>query len=149
MCTPNPNLGLFLLPLLLAFAPLSAQTGHPAYLHALADLRHARAHLEYKSGGMGFREDEGAAIREIDSAIREIKEASVDDGKSLSDHPPIDLKLDYEGRVHRALELLRKARADCSEEEDNAFAHGLRDRALRHIDEAIGYTEGALRAVRR
>ena len=145
----TPSLRLFLLPLLLAFAPLSMQAAHPAYLHALVDLRLARAHLERQGGGAEFRWDERVAIREIDLALREIKEASIDDGKIVSDHPPVDLKVDYVGRLHRALELLRKARADCNEEEDNGFARGLRNRALQHINEAIRLTEDALRAAHR
>jgi hypothetical protein len=141
------NIRLFLLPLLLTLAPLAAQAAHPAYLHALVDLRHARAHLQRAGGGgMEFHWDEGAAIREIDRAIHEIKEASIDDGKNIDDHPPVDLRAEYSGRVHRALELLRKARADCDEEEDNGFARGLRNRALRHINEAIRLTEEALHA---
>ena len=143
------NLRLFLLPLLLTLAPLAAQAAHPAYLHALVDLRHARAQLERQGGGREFRWDENVAIREIDLAIREIREASIDDGKKIEDHPPVDLKADYVGRVHRTLELLRKARADCDEEEDNGFARGLRNRALRHINEAIRLTEDALRAAHR
>jgi hypothetical protein len=148
MCNLTPSLRWFLLPLLLTLAPL-AQAAHPAYLHALADLRHARAHLERQGGGREFRWDENVAVREIDLAIHEIKEASIDDGKNISDHPPVDLKADYIGRVHRALELLRRARADCSEEEDNGFARGLRNRALRHINEAIRLTEESLRAAHR
>jgi hypothetical protein len=147
------NLRLFLLPALLTLAPLLAHADspghHPAYLHALVDLRHARAHLERQDGDREFRWDEHAAIREIDLAIREIREAAIDDGKNLADHPPVDFKTDYFGRVHRALELLRQARADCAQEEDNDFARGLRHRALRHIEEAIHLAEDALRAAHR
>jgi len=32
---------------------------------------------------------------------------------------------------------MRKSRADLAREEDNAYAHGLRDRAIGHIDGAI------------
>jgi hypothetical protein len=57
----------------LAFA-FSATTGvaqeHPAYLHALTDLRHARAHLERPDHGE-LREQEKKAIHEIDEAINE------------------------------------------------------------------------------
>jgi hypothetical protein len=147
------DLRLFLLPVLLTLAPLLAHADtpghHPAYLHALVDLRHARAHLERQGGDAEFRWDEHAAIREIDLAIREIKEAAIDDGKNLADHPPVDFKADYFGRVHRALELLRQARNDCAKEEDNDFARGLRRRAIRHLDEAIRITEDALRAAHR
>ncbi len=131
--------------LVLAVAPAPARADqpghHPAYLHALTDLRHARAHLERRGGDAEVKWDEHTAIKEIDAAIREIKEASIDDGKNLQDHPPVDLKADYKGRLHRALELLHKAEKDCHEEEDNNFARGLQKRAIQHIKEAIRFTE--------
>src|SRR5271167_2064106 len=61
---------------------------HPAYLHALTDLRTARAHLQRPDGGE-LRDQEKKAIHEIDEAINEIKKASIDDGKDLNDHPPV------------------------------------------------------------
>ena len=114
---------------------------HPAYLHALTDLRHARAHVEKRGGDAEMKWDEQTAIREIDAAIAEIKKASIDDGKDLNDHPAVDAKADRAGRLHRALELLRKAHKDVSEKEDNNFAEGLRERALHHISEAINFIE--------
>ena len=139
--------------LVLAVAPLALRADqpghHPAYLHALTDLRHARAHLERRGGDPEVKWDEHTAIREIDAAIREIKEASIDDGKNLQDHPPVDAKADYAGRLHRALELLHKAEKDCSEEEDNNFARGLKKRAQEHIREAIRFTEEGIANARR
>ncbi len=109
---------------------------HPAYLHALTDLRHARAHLERMTPNDRVDDEQQHAIDEIDKAIGEIKHASVDDGKNLNDHPPVDSHMDRAGRYHRALELLDKAHNDIAREEDNGWARGLRDRALHHIDEA-------------
>ena len=132
------------LPLFVLLAPLTARAdmpgAHPAFLHALTDLRHARAHLE-KPRNPQVNWDEKVAIKAVDDAINEIKKASIDDGKPLSDHPPVDAGLDHVGRLKRALELLRKAKKDISERESNDFAHGLRDRAVGHIDRAINFTE--------
>jgi hypothetical protein len=119
---------------------------HPAYLHALTDLRHARAHLQRPDGGE-LRQQERDAIHEIDEAIKEIKKASIDDGKDLGDHPPVDAKMDWRGRLHRALELLDKAHHDVSEEEDNQFAERLQERALIHIDNAHHHVEEAIHMV--
>jgi hypothetical protein len=116
---------------------------HPAYLHALTDLRHARAHLERPDGGQ-LGEEESIAIREIDAAIGEIKKAAIDDGKNLNDHPAVDSHLDWPGRLHRAAELLKKAHSDVAQEEDNAFAQGLQHRALEHIDKAHHHVEEAI-----
>jgi hypothetical protein len=126
--------------------PASAQD-HPAYLHALTDLRHARAHLERPDHGE-LREQEKKAIHEIDDAINEIKKASIDDGKDLNDHPPVDAGLDWPGRLHRAIELINKAHNDVAREEDNRFAQGLQQRALVHIDKAHHHVEEAIEVLR-
>ena len=47
---------------------------HPAYLHALSDLRMARALLNDGWAWDPVRRDDNAAIREIDAAIGEIKQ---------------------------------------------------------------------------
>ena len=71
-----------------------AQNQHPAYLHALTDLRHARAHLQRLDGGrLGAQERD--AIRDIEACIDEIKRASIEDGKDLNSHPPVDVKLAF------------------------------------------------------
>src|SRR5271163_2217774 len=124
----------------------TAQPGqgqHPAYLHALSDLRTARAHLQ-RPGGGELKDQEKKAIHEINDAIDEIKKASIDDGKDLNDHPPVDSHLDWPGRLHRALELLDKAHNDISREEDNRFAQGLQQRSLMHIDRAHHHVEEAI-----
>jgi hypothetical protein len=114
---------------------------HPAYLHALSDLRSARFNLARKGGDPTMRWDEAIAIAAIDRAIAEIKHASIDDGKNLEDHPPVDAREPRIGRLHRALAALRAAHHDVNEEEDNAYAQGLKARAVHHIDEAIRLTE--------
>jgi hypothetical protein len=130
----------------LASGNAAAQGQHPAYLHALTDLRHARAHLQRPDGGE-LRHEENEAIREIDAAIGEIKRAAIDDGKDLNDHPPVDAGLDYTRRLHRAMELLNKAHQDLEKEEDNRFAEGLQQRAFGHIDKATHGLGEAIRIV--
>ena len=122
-----------------AAAPLAARADepgkHPAYLHALSDLREARAQLEHPNRASGTW-DEKAAIHEIDAAIKEIKDAAIDDGKNLDDHPTVDTKLDWGGRLKHADELLARAYADVHEHEDDRFARGVKKRALEHITAA-------------
>src|SRR5580700_2168994 len=136
---------LLLVPAFLSAAPQPPRE-HPAYLHALTDLRHARAHLQRPDGGE-LREQERIAIREIDEAINEIKKASIDDGKDLNDHPAVDAGLDWRGRLHRSLELVNKAHNDIAQEEDNGAAQGLQQRALEHIDKAHKHIEEAIHLV--
>ena len=123
-----------------------AQGKHPAYLHALSDLRAARAHLERHDGGE-LRHEEKEAIHAINEAINDIKKASIDDGKDLNDHPPVDAGLDHTGRLHRAKQLLEKAHEDIAHEEDNRSAQGLQQRAFGHIDRAIHEVDESIRIV--
>jgi tetratricopeptide (TPR) repeat protein len=116
---------------------------HPAYLHALTDLRAARAHLQRSDGGE-LRDQEKKAIHEIDDAIGEIKKAAIEDHKDLNDHPPVDAHLEWGGRLRRALELLDKAHNDIAQDEDNGFAQGLQARALEHIDKAHHHVKEAI-----
>ena len=96
----------FLVALCAAFTFADEPGRHPAYLHALTDLRHARAHLENLAPTYHMDKEEEHAINEIDKAIDEIKRAAIDDGKNLNDHPPVDARMDRAGRFHRAMELL-------------------------------------------
>ncbi len=117
---------------------------HPAYLHALSDLRAARWLIDHRPGDWRQTDDEIAAVGRIDEAINAIKKASIDDGKDLADHPKVDERADHMGRLHEAVDYLEKARHDVNEEEDNIFADGLKDRALKHINEAIRRTKIAI-----
>jgi hypothetical protein len=116
---------------------------HPAYLHALADLRHARAYLAHPDSGE-MHDAERNAIDEIDKAIAEIKAAAIDDGKNLEDHPGIDSHLRWVGRLNKAASLLDKAHDDVAKEEDNASEQGLQARILGHIGRAHKHVEEAI-----
>jgi len=131
--------------LLVAFVAQAtpAPQRHPAYLRALSDLRLARAHLERaEPGGVGQHGKD--AIEQIDKAIAEIKNASIDDGKDLNDHPPVDTHLGEVGHLQKPLELLDKAHVDVSREEDNPAAVGLQQRAMGHIDKAHKHVQEAI-----
>ena len=117
---------------------------HPAFLHALSDLRFARANLERAGGDAHAKWDEREAIADVDGAVKKIKEAAYDDGKNLSDHPPVDATLNRPGRLHHALEALDAAHRDVSEEEDDAFVQKLKVRALKDIDSAVERTQRGL-----
>jgi len=111
---------------------------HPAYLHALTDLRTARSFLQ-RPAGVAVKWDENNAIREIDAAINEIKRAAIDDGKQIEEHPPVDVALAWGGRLSKSMELIETARKDINQEEDNGFAQGLKNRAMMHIDAAARF----------
>lgn len=108
---------------------------HPGYLHALSELRYARALLEHGDWGrIGPERDR--AIHEVDRAIEELSRAAADDGRNPNEHAPIEERWAPRDRLHRADEALSRAREMISREEDNPDARAWRDRAFRHIEEA-------------
>jgi hypothetical protein len=121
---------------------------HPAYLHALSDLRAARHYLNDGWAWAPVRRDDNAAIREIDAAINEIKQAAIDDGKGLNDPFPIDTSLSPRDRFRKANELLWSAHNDLSHAEDVPQSRGLRDRAVMHVDKAHQIVDAAQRTAR-
>lgn len=108
---------------------------HPAYLHALSDLRTARWFLYHQPGDARVYADEDAGIAEIDAAIGEMKRAAIDDGKNIDDHPNIDVH-DHGSRLLKAIETLNRAHHDADREEDNPELQGLQHRIIEHIDRA-------------
>jgi hypothetical protein len=140
------------LPLVLALVSVAPQVAsadqpgkHPAYLHALTDLRAARYNLRHRKGDADMKWEEGKAIADVDAAIASIKEASIDDGKNIDDHPADDAKVpDYAGRLHKALDNLKSAHEDINKEEDNDYAKHLKKRALENISSAERRTREAL-----
>ena len=67
--------------------------------------------------------------------------------RDLDEHPMVDARMDWPGRLHRAMELLDKAHQDIAHEEDNQFAQGLQQRAFEHIDKAKHEVGEAIRIV--
>jgi hypothetical protein len=116
---------------------------HGAYLHALADLRYARAYLAHPDSGE-LKDPEKNAIDEIDQAIGELRAASIDDGKNIDDHPGLDSRLRWIGRLNKAASLLDKAHDETAKEEDDAAAQGLQGRVLGHIGKAHKHVEEAI-----
>ena len=125
-------------------APIRAPAQeHPHYLHALSDLRLARAMLDRQQEWNVMR-DQYAAVQDIDHAIGEIRRASIDDRKPLDAHEPIDTRLDHRGRLRRVMELLDSADRDLHAEEDNFAALGWRAEAIHHVDAARGNVRHAM-----
>ena len=134
----------------LAFGGVTAQAQqvpgpHPAYLHALSDLRAARHYLNDGWAWEPVRAEDNKAIREIDAAINEIKMASIDDGKNINDRFPMDGHLTPQNRFVKANELLYAAHQDLARAEDVPQSRGLRNRALMHVDKAHQTVDQAVR----
>mgnify|MGYP006951133397 CR=1 FL=1 len=120
---------------------------HPAYLHALSDLRHARWNLTHRPGDAAVNDQERAAVVEVDHAIAEAMRAAGDDGKNVAQDEHEDASLNHPGALHHAQDLLIKAKQDVAEAEDNPQARGLQGAILRHIDLALEATRNAIRDV--
>ena len=131
----------------LASQKLLAEGHHPRYMHALSDLRFARALLQRPNGGE-LGEQERDAIHEIDEAIHELKVAAIEDGKRLEDHEAVDPHWPWAGRLHKAREVLNRAIGDCSKEEDNPATQGLQARVLEHLHKAHHHVDEAIAIVK-
>jgi hypothetical protein len=118
---------------------------HPAYLHALSDLRAARHFLNDGWAFEGVRREDNEAIAQIDRAIEEIKRAAIDDGKGVNDPFPLDRHMNPHDRFRKANDLLAAAHRDLEHAEDVPQARGLRDRAIGHIDQAHQIVDQAWR----
>jgi hypothetical protein len=117
---------------------------HPAYIHALQELRFARLNLLRRGGDTDQRWDERVAVSAIDHAIGDVREAAVEDGKDLGEHPAFDDHEPRAGRLHKALASLETARREIAQEEDNRDARSLRNRAIKDIDEATQLTRDGI-----
>jgi hypothetical protein len=120
------------------FAPASghAEGRHPRYLHARTDLRATQLYLRVREEPNVTR-NLRAAETEVEAAIREVDRAAVLDRKDLDEHPRIDAQLARKDRFRKIVDLLRSARADIAQEEDNPRAREWRNRAFGHIDQAL------------
>ena len=116
---------------------------HPHYLHALSDLRYARALIERADERNVMRLQNDAYV-EINQAIGEVRRAAYDDRKDLDDHPPIDANLSHRDRLRKTLALLRSADRDLHYEEDTRAALGWRARSIGDVNDAIGFVSRAI-----
>ena len=117
---------------------------HPHYLHALSDLRDARALLTAlgENNVMGRELD---AVVNIDKTIAEIKRASIDDGKNLNDHPPVDANIKHKARLIKARKLLDSSLKDLNYDEDDHKALHWREKAIKHDNDAIDATKQTIK----
>jgi hypothetical protein len=121
---------------LVAPSGAGAEGRHPRYLHARTDLRTAQFYLRVREESNVTRNLRAAAA-EAEAAIKEVDRAAVLDHKDLDDHPHIDAQIARKDRFRKIVDLLRSARADIAQEEDNPRAREWRNRAFAHIDRAL------------
>jgi hypothetical protein len=136
----------------MALAPLAAHaqwwSQHPAYLHAMSDLRQAYWLVQHRDSlDPVAKDEERYASRAIRAAYQNLKDAAIMDGKNIDDQPPADMNFgDRRGRLHHALDLLHDAYNEVAREEDDPAARGFKQRAIQNIDAAARATDAALHA---
>ena len=138
-------------PLLLALAvvtfalPAKAQMPHPHYLHALSDLRLARALLAHPDE-YNVMVEQSYAVQAITKALGEISRASIYDGVDprFFAPPPADARLMHRKRLGKARSLLEAALRNLSYEEDNMVAIGWRNAAIRDVQNARAFVMRAI-----
>jgi len=117
---------------------------HPAYLRARTDLRRAERLMAWPEF-RNVRHELDESANHVREAIREIDAAARWDRKDLEDHPRLDTYPRRADRFRAIAQFLYSAKRDIEREEDNPAARGWRDRAIHHIDEAIGSVHRAAR----
>ena len=123
---------------------------HPAYLHALSDLRTAAWQVDHRRPEDGqVSQDERVVQDEIRAAIGELQRAAWLDGKPIEWREPADAWLPREGRLHAAIDLLRQVRSDVAREEDDPRSRPFQQRGLAHVDVALNAAQHAIGDVRR
>jgi hypothetical protein len=125
-----------------AFADVPGR--HPAYLHARIDLRRAQRLMEWPEF-RNVRHDLDDSARHVREAIHELDAAALWDRKDLEDNPPVDTFPDRAGRFRAIARFLFGAKRDIEREEDNPAAAMWRNRAIKHIDEALAAVHRAAR----
>jgi len=119
--------------LLLAATP--AQADPPKYLHALADLRQARAWVN-ADGRPQFAALRKQATDQIHLTIADLKKAAIDDGENPDYTPPPQSSGDASHPIRSALKLLDEAYKDIEKGQDIPQNLGLQVRSLQHLDAA-------------
>jgi hypothetical protein len=119
----------------LAIFAQPAQAQQPQYLHALSNLRMARAWLKAMDGNPSFSDRRHETIEEINHAIDEIKKACRDDGKNDSWTPPPQSPARPDPYI-TAYHLLIDAHNNVSAGVDQPQSMGQQAKALHHIDQA-------------
>jgi hypothetical protein len=118
-------------------AQVSQAQDHPNYIRALADLRLMHSYLTHvRQSPPDVEVMRAHALHEIEAAYNEVKEAAIQDGKDVNTALPVDANITPADHYRKAREAGNAAWADINKEEDNGFAHGLKHRALDHIEEA-------------
>jgi hypothetical protein len=117
---------------------------HAGYIHAINDLRAARAQLSAPFQDPNHIQAAHAAIDEINHAIGDLKQAAAMNGADGNEAIPPNTQSDATGRFHKANQYLSSARVDAMAPESNPGSLQSRDDGVRRIDHAIAIVRKAI-----
>ena len=120
---------------------------HPAYLHALEDLRLARKAIEARGGGAAMRPHEVAAIQHIGEAGTEIDKIAPGENKNVDVAIAADVDPSKNiGGLHDARDYLNRALNDLKEAESDTSVLGDRAKAVADVNEALNSVNAGILA---
>ena len=122
-------------------APLTAMSNgqHPAYLHALEDIKAAQSAILARGGSASMKGHERVAVQRTEAAQYIVyAQLGPEEKKSTKVLPAADTHPAASmGGLHDARAYLQKALADCSEAESDQAAQGQRHREVELIQAAL------------
>ncbi len=132
---------------LLASASLShaAPPVHPAYLHALEDLKLAENAIASRGGDPAMHVHDRYAIQQIEAAQTVIYQVAPQEKKNVHTLPQSDANAPAAaGKLHDALDYLAKARSDLNEPDSDAQFNEAKRRVLILVSAAEGQVNMAI-----
>ncbi len=126
-------------------AGLASAAEHPAYLHALTDLKRAELAIATRHGDHAMSVHEHYAMQHDQAAQSIIYQVAPEEKKNVDAIIAADTDPALKnGKLHDALAFLKKAHADIDEAESDTALLGERKRALQEVDAAIFEVNAAI-----
>lgn len=132
--------------LFVSAAGAASAAEHPAYLHALTDLKRAETVIKARGGSSAMGQHEKYAIENINGAQYGIYQVAPEEQKNVDVLVAADVDPALKaGKLHDALAYLKKAKSDLSEAESDKSYLGIRQRILGAVDGAIYQVDAAIK----
>lgn len=118
---------------------------HPAYLHALEDLKLAENAIATRGGDPAMHVHDRYAIQQIEAAQTIIYKVAPEEQKNVHTLPKADASIPSNGgKLHDALDYLAKARSDLNEPDSDAQFNDAKRRVLILVSAAEGQVNMAI-----
>jgi hypothetical protein len=119
---------------------------HPAYLHALEDIKSAQSAIQARGGSPSMKSHEKTAVQQTEAAQYIIyAQLGPEEKKSTKVLPANDVDPSKSiGGLHDAKAYLQKALADCSEAESDKAVADQRHREIILLQAAMGQVDQAI-----